>query len=203
MKKNIIMVGILALPFFANAQTATNTLIITPPAGITTTTDIPKNGVFLNADEFENGVPTMGFDKKSKGNHIRQFDNKVILIENAEKIKLSKSAIWGYRKNNQDYRTYNNDDYAIAYAPKGLSVIFYKLSETTGDGNIKDQFANKYFFSRSSQSAIYPVTDANIKEVFSDQLPFVEALSKVKMSDEMPIHEMDKVLSEYVKNHVN
>ncbi|RYU95231.1 hypothetical protein [Emticicia agri] len=202
MKKNIMMIGILALPFLANAQTVATTL-----ATNNTTTafisDIPLNGIFLNADEFENGIPEMGFDKKSKENHIREFDNKVILIENAEKTKFAKSEIWGFRKNNQDYRTFNNEDYAIAYAPKGLSVIFYKLGDVTGQANIKDEFAGKYYFSRNSQSAIYPLTAANIKEVFSDQIPFIEAISKVKLSDEMPIHEMDKVLAEYVKNHVN
>jgi hypothetical protein len=203
MKKNIIMVGILTLPFFANAQTAATTLVANNTTGASYATDIPQNGVFLNADEFQNGIPEMGFDKKSKDNHIREFDNKVILIENAEKTRFAKSEIWGFRKNNQDYRTFNNEDYAIAYAPKGLSVIFYKLGEATGEGNIKDEFAGKYYFSRNGQSAIYLLTSANIKEVFSDQIPFVEALSKVKLSDEMPIHEMDKVLSEYVKNKVN
>ncbi|MBA4853785.1 hypothetical protein [Emticicia sp. BO119] len=203
MKKNIIMVSLLTLPFFVNAQTAATGLIthnITPASFMG---DIPSNGIFLNADEFENGIPEMGFDKKSKDNHIREFDDKLIIIENTEKTKFTKSDIWGFRKNNQDYRIYNNDDYAIAYAPKGLSVIFYKLGETTGEGNIKDVFADNYYFSRNSQSDIYPLTASNIKEVFSDQIPFVEALNKVKLSDEMPIHEIDKVLSEYVKNHVN
>lgn len=197
------MVGILTLPFFANAQTVAATLV----AGNTTTasfaTDIPQNGVFLNADEFQNGVPEMGFDKKSKENHIREFDNKVILIENAEKTKFAKSEIWGFRKNNKDYRTYNNEDYAIAYAPKGLSIIFYTLGDVTGEENIKNEFVSKYYFSRNGQSAIYPLTIANIKEVFSDQIPFVEAISKGNLSDQMPIHEVNKVLSAYVRNGVN
>ncbi|GAB3503716.1 hypothetical protein GCM10027442_04990 [Emticicia fontis] len=164
---------------------------------------MPQNGIFLNANEFQSGIPEMGFDNKSKDNHIREFDNKVILIENAEKTKYPKSAIWGFRKSNRDYRTYNNEDYAIAYAPKGLSVIFYNLGQTTGEGNVEDEFVSKYYFSRNSQSAIYPLTAANIKEVFSDQLPFVEALSKVNLSDEMPIHEINKVLSAYVRSGVN
>jgi hypothetical protein len=202
MKKNIIMAGILTLPFFANAQTAATTMVA---SNITSAfaSDIPQNGIFLNAEEFQNGIPEMGFDKKSKDNHIREFDNKVILIENAEKTKFAKSEIWGFRKNNQDYRTYNNEDYAVAYAPKGLSIIFYTLGSITGEGNIKNEFESKYYFSRNGQSAIYPLTIANIKEVFSDQVPFVEALSKAKLSDEMPIHEVDQVLSAYVKNGVN
>src|SRR6218665_1792742 len=203
MKKNIIMVGILTLPFFANAQTATTTLVVNNTTAASFSTDIPQNGVFLNADEFQNGIPEMGFDKKSKENHIREFDNKVILIENAEKTKFPKSAIWGFRKNNQDYRTFDNEDYVIAYAPKGLSVIFYTLGKLEGEGNVRSEFENKYYFSRNSQSAIYPLTANNIKEVFSDQIPFVEALSKVNLSDEMPLHEINKVLSAYVKNGVN
>lgn len=193
------MVGILTLPFFANAQTAATTLV----ANNTTTTDIPQNGIFLNADEFQNSIPEMGFDKKSKENHIREFDRKVILIENAEKTRFAKSDIWGFRKNNQDYRTYDNDDYAVVYAPKGLSVIFYTLGDVTGEGNVKNEFVSKYYFSRNGQTAIYPLTAANIEEVFSDQVPFVEALSKVNLSDEMPIHEINKVLSAYVKTHAN
>lgn len=203
MKKYIIMAVVLALPFLANAQTASNTLAVSNISTTSFATDIPKNGIFLNADEFQNGIPEMGFDKKTKDNHIREFDNKVILIEKAEKTKFPKSSIWGFRKNNQDYRTFNNEDYAIVYAPKGLSVIFYSLHQGNGEGIVKDEFANKYFFSRNSQSALYPLTTANIKEVFSDQIQFVEALSKVKLSDEMPIHEIEAVLSEYVKNKVN
>lgn len=203
MKKNIIMVGILALPFFANAQTAPATLVANNTTTGSFATDIPQNGVFLKADEFQNGIPEMGFDKKSKENHIREFDNKVILIENAEKIKFAKSEIWGFRKNNKDYRTYNNEDYAVAYAPKGLSIIFYTLGDVTGDENIKNEFVSKYYFSRNGQSAIYPLNIANIKEVFSDQVSFVEAISKGNLSDEMPIHEVNKVLSAYVKNGVN
>lgn len=201
MKRNIIMAGILTLPFFANAQTAATLVAINTTSSFVT--DIPQNGVFVNESEFLNGIPEMGFDKKSKENHIREFDNKVILIENAEKTKFAKSEIWGFRKNNQDYRTYNNEDYAVAYAPKGLSIIFYTLGEAVGEGNIKNEFASKYYFSRNGQSAIYPVTIANIKEVFSDQVQFVDALNKEKLSDEMPIHEVDKVLSAYVKNGVN
>ena len=123
--------------------------------------------------------------------------------ENAEKTKFPKSEIWGFRKNNHDYRTYNNEDYAVAYAPKGLSIIFYTLGQETGEANIKDEFTSKYYFSRTSQSAIYPLTASNIKEVFSDQIPFVEAVTKAKLSDEMPIHEVNKVLTAYVRNHVN
>lgn len=203
MKKNIIMVGILTLPFFTNAQTVAATLVAGNTATASFATYIPQNGVFLNADEFQNGIPEMGFDKKSKENHIREFDNKVILIENAEKTKFAKSEIWGFRKNNKDYRTYNNEDYAIAYAPKGLSIIFYTLGDVTGEENIKNEFVSKYYFSRNGQSAIYPLTIANIKEVFSDQIPFVEAISKGNLSDQMPIHEVNKVLSAYVRNGVN
>lgn len=204
MKKNIVMVGILALPLLSNAQTNfTTTLASNNTTVASLTDDIPQNGIFLNASEFENGIPEKGFDKKSKTFHIREFNNKVILTENAEKTKYPKSEIWGFRKNNVDYRTYNNQDYTIAYAPKGLSVIFYSLGEKIGEGNIKDDFQNTYYFSRNSQSAIYPLTATNVKEVFSDQLGFVEALNKVNLSDAMPIHEIDKVLSEYVKNNVN
>jgi hypothetical protein len=203
MKKNIIMAGLLALPFLSSAQTTATAFTTIDTNAEAFSSYIPQNGIFLNADEFKNGIPEMGFDKKSKDNHIREFDNKVILIENAEKTKFPKSAIWGFRKNNQDYRTFNNEDYAVVYAPKGLSVIFYSLNQGNGEGVIKDEFANKYFFSRNSQSAIYPLTTANIKEVFSDQVQFVDALSKVKLSDEMPIHEIDAVLSAYVKNNVN
>jgi len=197
------MAGILTLPFFANAQTATATLVANNTTTTTFATDIPQNGIFLNANEFQNGIPEMGFDKKSKENHIREFDDKVILIENAEKTRFAKSEIWGFRKNNKDYRTYNNEDYAVAYAPKGLSIIFYTLGNTTGEGNLENEFISKYYFSRNGQSAIYPLNIANIKEVFSDQVPFVEAINKGKLSDEMPIHEVNKVLSAYVKNGVN
>ncbi len=197
------MAGILALPFFANAQIASATLVANNTTTTSFATDIPQNGIFVNADEFQNGIPEMGFDKKSKENHIREFDNKVILIENAEKTRFAKSEIWGFRKNNQDYRTYNNEDYAVAYAPKGLAIIFYTLGDATGDESIKNEFVSKYYFSRNGQSAIYPLTIANIKEVFSDQVPFAEAISKGNLSDEMPIHEVNKVLSAYVKNGVN
>lgn len=203
MKTNIIMAGILTLPFFANAQTSTTTLVAHNTIINSVSTDIPQNGIFLNADEFQNGIPEMGFDKKSKENHIREFDNKVVLIENSEKAKFPKSAIWGFRKNNQDYRTFDNQDYAVAYMPKGLSIIFYTLGEATGEGNVKDEFEATYYFSRNSQSAIYPLTADNIKEVFSDQIPFVEALNKVNLSDDKPLHEIKNVLSAYVRNNAN
>lgn len=203
MKTNIIMVSVLTLPFFANAQTAATTLVAHNTTPYSLSTDFPQNGIFLNADEFQNGTPEMGFDKKSKVNRIREFDNKVVLIENAEKAKFPKSAIWGFRKNNQDYRTFDNQDYAVAYMPKGLSIIFYTLGEAKGEGNVKDEFEDTYYFSRNSQSAIYPLTADNIKEVFSDQLPFVEALNKVNLSDDKPLHEIKNVLSAYVKNNAN
>ena len=200
MKKNIIMAGIFALPFFANAQgLSANTNLVNNSTS--NELGIPKNGIFLSADEFQNGSPEMGFDKKTKENHIHEFDNKVFLTENTEKASFPKSAIWGFRKNNQDYRTFNNGDYAVIYAPKGLSIMFYTVNEVTGEGNIKDDLGSQYYFSRNSRSAIYPLTIANVKEVFSDQLGFVKALDAAKLSDDQPIHEITKVLAEYVKTN--
>ncbi|UTA67719.1 hypothetical protein [Emticicia sp. 21SJ11W-3] len=202
MKKNIILAGIMALPFFTHAQSlSSNTMLVNN--SVTTELAIPKNGIFINAEEFQNGMPELGFDKKSKQNHIHEFDNKVFLTENTEKASFPKSAIWGFRKNNQDYRTFQNTDYAVAYAPKGLPILFYTLGEVTGEGNIKDDINTNYYFSRNSQSAIYPLTLANVKEVFSDQLSFVKALDGSGLSDDKPIHEISKVLAAYVRNNVN
>lgn len=194
MKAKIVLVAAMFLPLFSQAKAVSlNSSVSNNTIG----GDVPKNGVYLKSDEFKNETPEMGFSDKSKKFKIHEsiFQNKLILVEGVEKASFPTKTIWGYRKNNIDYRTFQKDDYRIEYAPKNRDLVIYSLEVPNGYKNTVDE--KKYFFSRNSDSAIYDATPENIKEVFSDQTAFVNAIDKLNFSGQLPIQQIESIIKVY------
>ncbi|GGD60221.1 hypothetical protein GCM10011514_25220 [Emticicia aquatilis] len=194
MKAKIVLVAAMFLPLFSQAKTVS----LNEAVSINTTGgDIPKNGVYLKPDEFKNETPEMGFGDKSKKFKIHEsvFQNKLILVEGVEKATFPTKAIWGFRKNEIDYRTFQNEDYRIEYAPKNKDFVVYSLEVPNGYKKTVDE--KKYFFSRNSDAAIFEATPENIKEVFSDQPQFVDAIDKIDFSGQLPIQQIENIIKVY------
>lgn len=72
------------------------------------------NGIYLNEQDYKSGKLSYAMDKNDKLQLNGFLNGKyVTLVYQGKKMKLSKSEIFGYRQNNQDFRFYESATYKI------------------------------------------------------------------------------------------
>jgi hypothetical protein len=134
-----------------------------------------KIGLYLTAEDFLNHKLSYESDGNN-GNKIKLHEvfgsYKVIVTQNGKKQLFSKSEIFGYRKNDQDYRYFNNSAYRIIDTQGFYIYSYYRLMpEGTGPKQVE-----YFYFSSKSNDEIKPLTMDNLQTVFSKNTRFLYAI---------------------------
>lgn len=154
-----------------------------------------KIGLYLTAEDYLNHKVSYESDGSS-GNkvllHAVFGSYKVVVIQNGKKHAFSKSEIFGYRLNDQDYRYFNNSAYRIIDT-KGFYIYGYCKLVPAGKG-VKD--AEFFYFSSKADNEIKPLTMDNLQEVFSKDTRFLYTVqSFFRTNNELTAY--DATLKEY------
>ncbi|MDN5285297.1 MAG: hypothetical protein JWR38_1571 [Mucilaginibacter sp.] len=126
-------------------------------------------GIYLTEQDFKTGKLSYILSANDKlqlngflgGKHIG-------LVYQGKKIKLSKSEVFGYRQNNQDFRFFHNEAYQILDT---AGFLLYSHPQLTQQGKGYKPVEG-YFFSTSSAMPVLSLTIENIDKSFSAQSEF-------------------------------
>jgi hypothetical protein len=159
--KLMIILPLMAL-FILNAQAKSQTI-----------------GLYLTEQDYLNHKLSYstGNDKIKVGGLFET--NYVILIHDGKKEVLKKNEIFGYSKDGQDYRFFNNAEYRIL-SNKGLSIYSHTTLVQQGKGPKPTEL---YYFSSGLSSPIQQLTLANIRSTYAKYPKFVYSVESLFKSD--------------------
>ena len=126
-------------------------------------------GVYLTELDYKTGKLSYALDKNDKLQLNGFLNGKhVTLIYQGKKVKLSKSEIFGYRQNNQDFRFYQNEIYKILDT---AGFMLYSRQQLTQQGKGYAPL-ERYFYSVSTSNQVLGLTIGNIDKSFPAQTEF-------------------------------
>jgi len=126
-------------------------------------------GIYLNEQDYKSGKLSYVLDKNDKLQLNGFLNGKhVALIYQGKKIKLSKSEIFGYRQNNQDFRFYQNQTYKILDT---AGFMLYSNQQLTQQGKGYAP-VERYFYSISTANPVLSLTIENMDKSFPTRSEF-------------------------------
>jgi DNA-binding beta-propeller fold protein YncE len=127
------------------------------------------SGMYLTELDYKSGKLSYVLDKNNKL-QLNSFLNgkHVTLIYQGKKVKLSKSEIFGYRENNQDFRFYQNETYRILDTAGFMLYSRQQLAQQ-GKGYAP---VERYFYSVSTANPVLSLTIENIDKSFPAKIEF-------------------------------
>jgi len=105
--------------------------------------------------------------------------SSVVLTHDGKKEVFPKNEIFGYSKDGQDYRFFNNVEYHIL-STKGLFIYSRSILVQQGKG---PKPTEQDYFSSGLSDAILPLTIANIKSVYAKYPKFTYAVESLFKND--------------------
>jgi len=154
-----------------------------------------KIGLYLTAEDFLNHKISYESDG-SNGTKIQLHEllggYNVVVIENGKRQVFSKSVIFGYRNNGQDYRYFNNAAYRIIDT-QGFYIYGNSKLVPAGKGPKPAEF---FYFSSKPGSEIKPLTMDNLQASFSKDTRFLYAVEGFFKTDN-ELTSYDANLKEY------
>lgn len=132
-----------------------------------------KSGVYMNFANYEAQKLNLDVDFTKEKHKIRihDFFNKSVIdvIHQGKKYTFAKKDIYGIRDGNgKDYRFFENKEFEILAAD---TIYLYMTQEIQLSGSIKNQKSKTiitYYFSKTGNSEIIPLTSENLKKVFPE-----------------------------------
>lgn len=157
--------------------------------GQTNDTLINKSGIYMSAADFSSGKLKYEISCLTQKHKIKSADflntDIIKIIHKDSTIKLSKSAIWGFRLcDGKEYRVYQNKEYQIL--DKG-AIPIYQTIETTHTNNPKNKQTvtrTRYYFSEDASKPLKELTLKNIETSFLSNKKFHELIDLYFKSDE-------------------
>jgi hypothetical protein len=139
-----------------------------------------STGLYLTVHDYLShklSYTTVGNDKLKIGGLFGS--STVVLTRDSKKQVFAKSEIFGYSKDGQDYRFFNNVEYRILSA-KGLLIYSRSTLVQQGKG---PKPTEQYYFSSGLSDQIQPLTIANIKGVYAKYPKFTYAVESLFKND--------------------
>jgi len=106
-------------------------------------------------------------------------DGKVLLVNNGEKQVIAKSEVFGYRKDDKDFRLFNKGEYKIL---SSAGIIIYSKTSLVQQGK-GPKPTELFYFSESASSPILSLTIANLESVYAKNQKFMYAVESLFKSD--------------------
>lgn len=146
-----------------------------------------KSGLYLTATDFSTGKLTYEINcltEKHKISTSDFFDSKTVKVTHRDStIKLSKSAIWGFRLcDGKEYREFQDKEYEIM--DKG-AITVYRIIEKSSTSPKSNQSVSKtsYFFSEDANSPLKELTLRNVETSFISNKKFHDLIDLHFKSD--------------------
>ena len=128
-------------------------------------------GLYLTADDYHNqklSFKTSGND----GNSIKfnEFlgSGRIVVVYNGKKQVVYKSAVYGYRSNNSDYRYFNNIPYKII---DDRDFYLYSSPKMVQQGKWS-KCVDSYYFSNTAIADVKPLSIKNLQSAYADNPRF-------------------------------
>jgi hypothetical protein len=166
-------------------------------------------GLYKSSKDYNNKTMSPVLNKMNINNRISLnhfFSGKSVkVVQNGNTSYFLKDSLFGYRDGNQqDYRFYTkeNKEYQIL---ENKSIVIYYVADvlvTTYNGrtlNVKHSPA--YFFSKSLNGKIQPLTIQNLKQAFPGNLEFASMLD-LYFGDDIPVSFYNNESKMYEVNYI-
>ncbi|GAB3011929.1 hypothetical protein [Spirosoma pulveris] len=133
---------------------------------------LADNGVYLSVADFTNGNLVETFADNTPGDHIWANTPGGYICVQSPRVteKFPESKTWGFRKHGKDYRIVDGLTYEII---NENDMLVYRIVHPDLNSY---RYASLYFFSRSADSDLYPISKHNLEMVYSDNQEFVKSL---------------------------
>jgi hypothetical protein len=105
--------------------------------------------------------------------------SKVVLTHDGKKQIFAKSDIFGYSKDSEDFRFFNNAEYCIV-SSKGILIYTRTILVQQTKGSKPTE---QYYFSSGLSDPIQPLTITNIKRVYAKYPKFTYAVESLFKND--------------------
>lgn len=193
MKRIVFIIGFI-VSFDFNLSTAQD---VNSNAGLS------MSGVYFNAKDYEKGSLSLGFSCQSSGklklHHLFSSKYADIIIE-GKKTRLNKDSIFGYHNcKNENYRFYKKYDEEFQIMETNGIIIYLSYIRVSPYNAKFIQLAPAYFFSKTIDSKILPLTAENLKRVYPDNIKFHDMLD-VEFGDGEPLSAYSSSDKEYKVN---
>ncbi len=150
-------------------------------AHLTLVAQIKARGLFCTADDFRrNQLCYSGTEVKIRIHEVIK-KNRVSVTTRDSAFTLLKKQLFGYRDpSGHDYRFFQNESYFILNP--GEEILLYKRTKGTG---LRDSpLTDTYFFSKTTDSEILPLTLYQLRLAFSDNPEIENQIAFYFRSDE-------------------
>jgi hypothetical protein len=136
-------------------------------------------GLYLTTQDYLNHkLSYSAGNDKIKVNSFLGGSN-VLAVHNGEKQVIAKSDVFGYRKEDKDFRLFNKGEYKIL---SSNGIIIYSKTWLVQQGKGPKQ-TELFFFSESASSPILSLTMANLESVYAKNQKFMYAVESLFKSD--------------------
>lgn len=137
-------------------------------------------GIYLNYRDYESGKLSYSFQCDSR-DKIKMNDflgSSFISIDTDGKTTiLNKDSIFGYRNcKNETYRFYKKHDEEFLILENKALVLYLSYKRITSNNGKKISLVPAYFFSKTADSEILPLTILNLKKAFPENIKFHDLL---------------------------
>jgi hypothetical protein len=152
-----------------------------------------NSGIYLNEQDYQAGKLSYALSNNDKMRVNGFLDGRNVILEyQGKKIKLAKSELYGYRRNNQDFRFYHNEAYTILDT---AGFVLYSHQKLTRQGK-GYKSVDQYFYSTNASAMVSELTIGNLWKSFPGQAGFRYTLqSNFRKDDDLA--QYDKQTRQY------
>jgi len=136
------------------------------------------NGIYLSDSDYTNHHLFHGFNKKSSVHsfiELREHLHQIWIKAEDSTYKFYFSDIWGYRKDGEDWRVYDEVAYRIEDT---VQVCIYTVPDfANGAADVS------HFFSKNLTSQVHILSKNDLLEVYHSNAAFVEKVKELKWDE--------------------
>ncbi len=138
------------------------------------------SGIYMNSREYSAGKLSLSFSCNSSAKiklHHTFAGKYAEVINGGMKTRLYKDSIFGYHNSdNEDYRFYKSYDEEFRILESKGIVIYSSYVRASSPTGKKNDLALTYYFSKTIDSEILPLTVWNLKRAFPGNIKLHELL---------------------------
>jgi hypothetical protein len=142
--------------------------------------NIPGSGIYLNTHDYETGKLSYVFQCNSQDKiKLNDFlsSSFINITIGGKTTQLSKDSIFGYRNcKNETYRFYKKHDEEFQIIENKGVIVYLSSTKIVSNNGKTSRVVPAYFFSKTADSEILPLTISNLKKAFPDNIKFHDML---------------------------
>lgn len=142
--------------------------------------NVPGSGIYLNSHDYEKGKLSFAIQCNSH-NKIKLHDflasSYIDITIDGKSVHLNKDSIFGYSNcKNETFRFYKKHDEEFQILENKSIVLYLSYTRISSNNGKTSYLVPSYFFSKTTDSEIMPLTISNLIRTFSDNIKFRDML---------------------------